>query len=82
MRIFFSYLQNYYFIPGIGDRIVVDCKKRIRLGIGISSFGIIWFIFIGLILIPFYGGNNADIARHSDKFGISNLNIFSLNNLL
>ena len=56
-------------------------KNRIKIGMAISTFSIIWFVSIGLIFIPYYGGDNAEISRHSDKFGISSINIFSINHL-
>ena len=68
-----------FLVIGIGFWMIT--KKRIRIGIAISTLGIIWFLIIGLILIPYYGGVNSEIARHSDKFGISSKNIFSINNI-
>jgi len=69
-----------FLVIGIGLWMI--SRKRIAIGLAISGFGTIWFIFIGLILIPFYGGENASIARHSNKFGITNINIFSFKNLI
>ena len=68
------------FVFGIGFWIVA--KNRRKLGITIISFSIIWFLLIGLILIPSYGGGDSEITRHADKFGISNFNIFIRNNFL
>ncbi len=69
-----------FLIFGIGIWMIT--KKRINIGIAISTFSVIWFIAIGLIVIPYYGGNNAGISRHAEKFGISRINIFSINHFL
>ena len=68
-----------FLIFGIGVWMIT--KKRITIGMAISTFSIIWFFAIGLILIPYYGGDIAEISRHSDKFGVSSINIFSINHL-
>ena len=69
-----------FLVFGIGLWMIA--KKRIKIGAAISAFSIIWFILISLILIPYYGGKNAEISRHADKFGISYSNIFNINHLL
>jgi len=69
-----------FLIFGIGLWMIA--KKRTKTGLAISTFSIIWFILISLILIPYYGGENAEISRHADKFGISYSNIFNINHLL
>lgn len=68
-----------FLVFGIGLWMIA--KKRFKLGFAISTFGITWFILIGMILIPYYGGENSQITRHSDKFGISNTTIFNLDNV-
>ena len=81
--IFFSLtckITMSFLIFGIGLWMIT--KKRLTTGLAISTLSIIWFILIGLKLIPYYGGENAQITRHSEKFGISNLNLFNINNLL
>tara|TARA_Y100001968_G_scaffold303556_1_gene317811 strand:- start:147 stop:1046 length:900 start_codon:yes stop_codon:yes gene_type:complete len=69
-----------FLIIGIGLWMIA--KKRINFGLAISTLGTTWFILIGLILIPFYGGENASMIRHTGKFGISINNIITLDNLL
>ena len=68
-----------FLVIGIGLWLIA--RKEINIGLAFVSFASAWFLLIGLILIPYYGGDKAGIARHLDKFGISNTNIFSLNNL-
>ena len=69
-----------FLVVGIGLWMIA--KKRINIGLSISSFGMIWFILISQVLIPYYGGTEATISRHLSKFGISNIDIFNLSNLL
>ena len=73
-------ITTSFLVMGIGVWMIA--KKRFPIGISIIALGIIWFIVIGLILIPIYGGENAEIIRHSDKFGINNTNIFRLNDVI
>ena len=68
-----------FLIFGIGIWMII--KQRVKIGLALSTFSIIWFVIIGLILIPYYGGENAEISRHSDKFGISSLNIFRIDHI-
>jgi len=68
-----------FLVIGIGLWLIA--KRRTNIGLAISAFGFVWFFFIGLILIPFYGGDNAGIARHANKFAMFKHGIFSLNHL-
>ena len=61
---------------GIGVWLIL--KKEKSLGIKISILSFASLIFLGCLLIPFFGGESASITRHLDKFGGNNLNTINL----
>ena len=43
--------------------------------------GAAWFSLASNLIIPFYGGSSASLARHANKFGLSKDSIFDFNSI-
>ena len=51
------------------------------MGTLLMILGTTWFAFASNLIIPFYGGSSASLARHADKFGLGSDSIFDLNSI-
>ena len=67
------------FIAGFGARELL--KNRKAIGALLMILGTAWFALASNVIIPFYGGSSASLARHANKFGLSHDSIFDLNSI-
>ena len=67
------------FIAGFGARELL--KNRKQIGALLMILGTAWFTLASNLIIPFYGGSSASLARHANKFGLSNDSIFDFNSI-
>ena len=67
------------FIAGFGARELL--KNRKKIGALLMILGTAWFALASNLIIPFYGGSSASLARHANKFGLSHNSIFDLNSI-
>ncbi|WP_320666628.1 DUF2079 domain-containing protein [Prochlorococcus sp. MIT 1307] len=65
-----------FLVLGIGGWLLI--KRRKKLGLILSFLSCIWFLLIGGLLIPSFGGDNANIARQAGKFGLDRNSIFNI----
>ena len=65
------------FIAGFGARELL--KNRKTMGALLMILGTTWFALASNLIIPFYGGSSASLARHANKFGLSGDSIFDFN---
>ena len=71
LKIFFILtckITNSFLIFGLGIWLIT--KRFYQLGLSILLTALLWFYFIGTKLIPYFGGDNANIIRQVGKFGI------------
>ncbi|MEC7739058.1 MAG: DUF2079 domain-containing protein [Cyanobacteriota bacterium] len=67
------------FIAGFGARELL--KNRKTIGVLLMTLGTTWFALASNLIIPFYGGASASLARHANKFGLSYDSIFDFNSI-
>ncbi len=64
----------------IGIALWLLIKRKRKLFITLSGIGFAWLTIVGGILIPHFGGADAQLIRHADKFGFGqNANFESIN---
>ena len=67
------------FIAGFGARELL--KNRKKIGALLMLLGTAWFALASNLIIPFYGGSSASLARHANRFGLSSDSIFEFNSI-
>ena len=66
-------------IVGFGARELL--KNRKTIGSLLMILGTAWFALASKLIIPFYGGPSASLARHANKFGLDYDSIFDLSSI-
>lgn len=67
------------FIAGFGVREFL--KNRKKIGALLTILGTTWFALASNLIIPFYGGSSASLARHANRFGLDYDSIFAFNSI-
>ena len=67
------------FIAGFGARELL--KNRKTMGALLIILGTTWFALAANVIIPFYGGSSASLARHANRFGLSYDSAFDFNSI-
>ena len=67
------------FIAGFGVREFL--KNRKKIGSLLMILGTTWFALASNLIIPFYGGSSASLARHANRFGLNHDSIFAFNSI-
>ena len=67
------------FIAGFGARELL--KRHNLIGGILLTLGAAWLLLTSKLIIPFYGGSSASLARHAGKFGLSSDSIFQYNSI-
>ena len=67
------------FIAGFGARELL--KRRNLIGGILLTLGAAWLLLTSKLILPYYGGPSASLARHAGKFGLSSNSIFQYNSI-
>ena len=71
LKIFFILtckVSNSFIVFGLGIWLIT--KRFYQLGFSILLTALLWFYFIAIKLIPYFGGENSSIIRQVSKFGV------------
>ncbi len=83
LKIFFILtckVSNSFMVFGLGIWLIT--KRFYQLGFSILLTALLWFYFIAIKLIPYFGGENSSIIRQVSKFGIEReLLIYDINSI-